>query len=227
MNRKRPTTPPPSPLPLSREGRGGKTAPSREGGKAAPAHGGRNELRIIAGEHRGRRLKFPDGEGLRPTPDRVRETVFNWLAAWVPGAHALDLFAGSGALGFEALSRGAESVTWVELNPAAAAQIEANVQLLRGQERGRVLKASALAVLEQAPARAYDLVFLDPPFGKDWLPGICARLEQGGWLAEGAFVYVESEAGLELAQPESWQLAKDKSAGQVQYRLYRRLPKAS
>lgn len=212
MNRKRPS-PPRSPA-LSPTGQGGK--------KAAPVTGGRNELRIIAGEHRGRRLKFPDAEGLRPTPDRVRETVFNWLSAYVPGAHCLDLFAGSGALGFEALSRGAESVTWVELNPRVADQLDANLRLLRGEARGRVLRASADALLGQPPARAYDLVFLDPPFGKDWLPGICRALETGGWLAERAFVYLESEAGLALAVPETWTLAKDKTAGQVQYRLYRR-----
>lgn len=186
----------------------------------AKPHGGRNELRIIAGEHRGRRLSFPDAEGLRPTPDRVRETVFNWLAPWVPGAHCLDLFAGSGALGFEALSRGAESVTWVEFNPRVADQLDANLRLLRGEARGRIVRGSALEFLARPPERRYDLVFLDPPFGKDWLDGILGQLSTAGWLSENARVYVESEADLALRLPEGWELVRDKTAGQVQYRLF-------
>lgn len=193
-------------------------APRKPSVPASPAHGGRNELRIIAGEHRGRRLKFPDGEGLRPTPDRVRETVFNWLAPWLPDAHVLDLFAGSGALGFEALSRGAAGVTWVELNPRAAEQLQANLTLLRGTERGRIVRGNALNLLESAPKQAFSLVFLDPPFGKDWLPAICAQLADG-WLASGAHIYIECEKELDLSWPASWQLLKEKTAGQVCYRL--------
>lgn len=186
--------------------------------KPPPRPQGRNEIRIIAGEHRGRRLKFPDAEGLRPTPDRVRETVFNWLAAHVPGAHCLDLFAGSGALGFEALSRGAESVTWVEKNGRVADQLQENLKLLKGEARGEIRRIGAEDFLAATPVRRYELVFLDPPFGKDWLARICTRLSEG-FLADRAWVYLESEAGLSLELPPGWTVIRDRIAGQVQYRL--------
>lgn len=176
-----------------------------------------NQLRIIGGRWRGRRVAFPDAQGLRPTPDRVRETLFNWLAPRIAGARCLDLFAGSGALGFEALSRGAAEVVFVERQRAVARVLQANLARLGAVADGRVVAGDALAYLA-GPARAFDVVFLDPPFGLGLLTPTCAQLDARGWFAADARVYVESE----LPAPElppAWTLLRDKRAGQVCYRL--------
>ncbi len=178
-----------------------------------------NRVRIIAGTWRGRWLNFPDIEGLRPTPDRVRETLFNWLAPLLPGAHCLDLFAGSGALGVEALSRGAVEVCFVERHPRAVRALEDNLQRL-GAQGARVERADALAWLREASPRAWDVVLLDPPFGRGCLAPVCAALQSGGWLAPGAHVYLESERG-EGDPPGSWTVLRERTAGQVRYRLAR------
>ncbi len=185
-----------------------------------------NRLRIIGGRHRGRKLAFPDANGLRPTPDRVRETLFNWLMPHLGGARCLDLFAGSGALGLEALSRGAGHVTLVEANPAVARQLEANLELLGEGGRSEVMCRDALAFLRTAPAGPFDIVFLDPPYDADLLPPAIAALEQGGWLADPAWIYLEvpvkkGEAALP-ALPANWSLHREKRAGQVGYHLIRR-----
>jgi len=176
-----------------------------------------NQLRIIGGTWRSRRVSFPDVEGLRPSPDRVRETLFNWLAPVIQGARCLDLYAGSGALGLEALSRGAAEVVFVDSDRRVIAQLEQNLKLLDAGSAG-VVQADALTFL-QRPPRPFDVVFLDPPFRKNLLPG-CLETLAAGWLASGARVYVENEA--ELGEPPllpDWELLRSKQAGQVRYSL--------
>ena len=181
-----------------------------------------NQLRVIAGQWRGRRLEFPDLPGLRPTPDRVRETVFNWLAPVLPGARCLDLFAGSGALGIEALSRGAAEVVFVERQPLAVRALRDNLMRLKA-EHARVDAADARVWLLRQPATPFEMVLLDPPFGAGWLEPACATLEQQGWLAETAWIYLEAETTLDqLSLPAHWKLYREKIAGAVSYRLARR-----
>ncbi len=182
--------------------------------------GGRNRLRIIGGRWRGRKLDFPDVPGLRPTPDRVRETLFNWLQADVHGARCLDLYAGSGALGLEALSRGASRVVLVDESSAATRQLEANLQRLHA-DGAAVVRMAVQTFLERGPGDArYDLVFLDPPFGQDLLAPSLQWLEEKHWLAPGARIYIESESQLrEPPLPAGWELLKEKRSGQVIYRL--------
>jgi len=181
-----------------------------------------NQVRIIAGQWRGRKLSFPDAHGLRPTPDRIRETLFNWLAPLIPGACCLDLFAGSGALGFEAASRGAARVVMVDNNPDIVRALRLNQQLLC---------ADVIEILEQEAGNylsdrsgQFDLVFLDPPF-KD--PALLAKSMQmltgSGSLKEGATIYLEIPAKApEPLIPKCWAVEKQKKAGQVAYRLYRK-----
>ncbi|MBS7691039.1 16S rRNA (guanine(966)-N(2))-methyltransferase RsmD [Pseudomonas lalucatii] len=191
-------------------------------GKPAKAHGGQGQLRIIGGQWRSRRFAFPDGPSLRPTPDRVRETLFNWLAPYVEGARVLDPFAGSGALYLEALSRGAGSALALDLNPDSVAALRGHLHSL-GCAHGQLLQADALAYLQQQPATPFDLVFLDPPFHQGLLAPICALLEGRGWLAEHAWVYSESETPpSSLGLPGNWRLHREKQAGQVYYALWQR-----
>lgn len=177
---------------------------------------GAGKLRIIGGKWRGRRLAVADYRRLRPTPDRVRETLFNWLQPVIIGARCLDLFSGSGVLGFEALSRGAQSVVMVESNPRLA-------RLL--QEQGRVLQAHGATIvcagaLEwlQGNNDTFDIVFLDPPFGEGWLDKIAEALVEGGCLRRSSLVYMESERGGGKSGTEFKEI-KQSRAGQVQYRL--------
>jgi 16S rRNA (guanine966-N2)-methyltransferase len=196
-----------------------KTATRRN---AAAARGAEARvLRIIGGSWRGRKLRFPAGTPVRPTPDRVRETLFNWLGARVAGARCLDLFAGSGALGLEALSRGAAHVTFVELDATAARALEATLAAW-GAQSAHVQRSDARLYLGRAP-QAFDLVFLDPPFDSQLLPEAAALLEQRGWLAPGALVYLESPARAALPPlPAAWTPLKGKRAGEVGYHLYAR-----
>jgi 16S rRNA (guanine966-N2)-methyltransferase len=190
---------------------------------AAPA-GGRFEVRIIGGEWRGRKLHFPPSAGLRPTPDRVRETLFNWLQFELAGARCLDLFAGSGALGIEALSRGAGEAVFVERDAVSARAIRDLLAQLRC-DRGRVEQVDALAWLEPGPraSKPFDIVFLDPPYGEAWLPVLAEKLEQGGWLAPGAWIYLEDPAVRGVPPlPAAWTLLRSKRAGDVGYHLARR-----
>ncbi|MBM6550541.1 16S rRNA (guanine(966)-N(2))-methyltransferase RsmD [Marinomonas ostreistagni] len=177
-----------------------------------------SKLRIIGGEWRSRQLPIPDIEGLRPTTDRVRETVFNWLNFEVPGARCLDLFCGSGALGLEALSRGAKDCTFVELNKQVAQQIQQNLKTLNAPQ-GQVVHSDALSFL-QRPSEAYDLIFLDPPFRKGLLDQVIPALDSQ-WLKSGAHIYIERESEKELPPlPDNWQLLKEKKAGQLTFALY-------
>jgi len=179
------------------------------------------QVRIIGGEWRGRKVAFTAAPGLRPTPDRVRETVFNWLQGEVAGRRCLDLFAGSGALGLEALSRGAGSVIFVESNVQSARHVAAALQKL-ACTRGQVIRTDALTYLSQ-PGEGFDIVFLDPPFADQCLPQVCALLESRGWLRPGALIYLEDSAAAgEPALPAAWALLKSKRAGEVGYHLARK-----
>ncbi|MEW8014862.1 MAG: 16S rRNA (guanine(966)-N(2))-methyltransferase RsmD [Candidatus Sedimenticola endophacoides] len=183
-----------------------------------PGHG--NQVRIIGGEYRGRWLRFPDQPGLRPTSDRVRETLFNWLQPWFPGARVLDLFAGSGALGFEAASRGAARVVMLERAAAVATRLEENRRLL-DLERVEILRADALEWLA-GRGEPFDIVFLDPPFAEALLDACCSELESNGWLERDALVYIER--AIQAPSPSlsaAWLPIKEKRAGDVSYGLYR------
>ncbi|MBF7729957.1 16S rRNA (guanine(966)-N(2))-methyltransferase RsmD [Pseudomonas sp. N040] len=187
-----------------------------------PAHGGQGQLRIIAGEWRSRQFDFPMAAGLRPTPNRVRETLFNWLAPHVQGARVLDLFAGSGALFLEALSRGAASALALDLNAAAIASLRGHLQTLRCAN-GQLLHTDALRYLQEQPACTFDLAFLDPPFSQNLLQPACSLLEQNGWLAKDAWIYTESEnPPSSLGLPGNWRLHREQKAGQVHYALWQR-----
>ncbi len=191
-------------------------------GKAPVAHGGDGQLRIIAGQWRSRQFAFPMAHGLRPTPNRVRETLFNWLAPYVEAARVLDPFAGSGALFLEALSRGAGSALALDLNPAAVTSLRGHLATLRC-DNGQVLQSDALAYLQNQPATPFDLVFLDPPFSQDLLLPACTLLEERGWLADDAWIYTESEqVPSSLGMPGNWRLHREQKAGQVHYALWER-----
>ena len=181
----------------------------------------KNKVRIIGGEWRSRQLNFPDVPGLRPTPDRVRESLFNWLQTYVINSRCLDLFAGSGALGLEAASRGAKRVVQVESNLKACEQLKLNVQALSANSV-QVLAQDVAQFLQQTP-EVFDLVFMDPPFGQNLVIPTSQLLEQRSWLSENAKIYIEVEAKLSLSDlPDTWQLLKNKSAGQVDVYLFQR-----
>ena len=197
------------------------------------------ELRIIAGQWRGRRWRFPVGPDIRPTPDRVRETLFNWLAPHIRGARVLDLFAGSGALGLESLSRGAAHATFVDADPRAVDALRERCTEWSGASReagtpvgsAEFHRADALAFLagpadrssSSAVAVPFDVVFLDPPFGAGLWGKTASRLGSGGWLAPQAFVYLEAPAGaLPPGLPATLRPWRDGKAGEVGYHLLRR-----
>lgn len=186
--------------------------------------GKRGQCRIIAGKWRGRNIKFDDAEGLRPTTDRIRETVFNWLQSYIPQSRCLDCFAGSGVLGFEALSRGAAEVIFIEKNIKTVRNLKANISQL-GAGNVTIHHADALTWLQsqgklvRQSNKLFDLVFIDPPFHSDLLVKCCNALVNCGCLAEDAIIYVEHEAGLEPDLPENWCCLKEKKAGQVSYKL--------
>jgi len=175
-------------------------------------------IRIIAGKHRGRKLPVLMAEGLRPTTDRVKETVFNWLMPYIHGANCLDCFAGAGSLGFEALSRGAAQVTLIELNSAAAKQLQENKKLLSANNV-IITNTNSLDFLKSSAKQHYDLVFIDPPF-REGLVTQTAELLNNGWLSDHALIYVEMEIQSSQQLPDNWQLLKEKVAGQVAYRLF-------
>jgi 16S rRNA (guanine966-N2)-methyltransferase len=179
-------------------------------------------VRIIGGTLRNSRLDVPDLPGLRPTADRVRETLFNWLQPVVGGARCLDLYAGTGALGIEALSRGAAAVTFVEREPRLVAALKANLARLKtvgaevvGDEASRLLRG---------PARPFDVVLLDPPFALDAWADAARQLEDGGWIAAHGWIYVEAPRGAVFSLPGCWMPHRQGHAGEVTYTLYRRTP---
>ncbi|MDP9009337.1 MAG: 16S rRNA (guanine(966)-N(2))-methyltransferase RsmD [Pseudomonadota bacterium] len=186
-----------------------------------PAPPGRNSVRIIGGAWRGRRVHFPDRPALRPTPDRVRETLFNWLQHSLAGTRCLDLFAGSGALGLEALSRGAAEVVFVEQFPAVSRTLQEQLVRLGGEGKGHVMEMGAARFL-RTPAKPFDIVFLDPPFGKNALAEYVPMLDSGNWVKAGGLVYLENERTAGIPElPAHWELLKSKSAGEVGYHLAR------
>jgi 16S rRNA (guanine966-N2)-methyltransferase len=203
--------------------------------------GGAQQLRIIGGAWRGRRWRFPASPAIRPTPDRVRETLFNWLGQGLHGVRCLDLFAGSGALGLEALSRGAQSVVFVERDAASVAALRALLAewplpdlppepaqggAASAPPRAQVIRADALRWID-APRPAdwppFDVVFLDPPFGDEVLGRCCAALEQHDWLADGARIYVECPSRTAPPRlPPGWSWRRSGTAGEVGYHLAER-----
>ncbi len=186
----------------------GGAGPKRESGR----------LRIVGGTWRGRKLPIPDQPGLRPTTDRVRETLFNWLAPIMPGARCLDCFAGSGALGLEAASRGATEVVMLERAGAVVRQLLANVGTLEAGQVS-VVRGDALGWLAGA-GRRFDVVFLDPPFADGLLVPACELLARNAWVGEGSRVYLETQADTGLPPlPPGWRLVREQRAGQVAYGL--------
>lgn len=206
---------------------GGKYGPKSK--PAVVRSGGRGALRIIGGTWRRRRIAFPDVPGLRPTPDRVRETLFNWLGQDLSGFRCLDLYAGSGALGFEALSRGASHLVLVEHNPVVVRALGASASLLQATQSLEIIRADALEFLRRDAGAAdvgaasasdkgrFDLVFLDPPFDVGVPPEVFDLLPSR--LAVGARVYLECGSKPEV--PVGWHAEKSSRAGQVHYQLLR------
>jgi 16S rRNA (guanine966-N2)-methyltransferase len=175
-------------------------------------------LRIIGGRWRGRRLSVPESEGLRPTPDRVRETLFNWLQPYLAGAGCLDLFAGTGALCLEALSRGAGRVVMVEQAAPVAERLRQTLEMLDA-ENATVVRTDAVEYLGQAP-EAFDIIFLDPPFRSDLVARCAGLIETRGWIKPGGLVYIEAPSRIKsLPLPATWELIRSKEAGQVGYHL--------
>ena len=188
--------------------------------KQSNKNASKGSIRIIAGKYRGRKLPVLMAEGLRPTTDRVKETVFNWLMPYIQDSICLDCFAGSGGLGFEALSRGAAQVSFVELNKAATKQLQENQHLLKAVNMS-VIQSNALEFIKKNTQK-YDVVFLDPPFRKGFIEQTAKLLNENS-VAEDALIYVEMESEQNHQQlPESWQILKENVAGQVVYRLYKK-----
>ncbi|MCF7993055.1 MAG: 16S rRNA (guanine(966)-N(2))-methyltransferase RsmD [Thiohalocapsa sp.] len=189
---------------------------------AGPRPAGRaGQLRIVGGRHRGRKLPVPIQPGLRPTADRTRETLFNWLAPVIAGSRCLDCFAGSGALALEALSRGAARVLMIERAPAVADQLRANLCALSvPAEAADVVEGDALRWLADAPVQPFDIVFLDPPFADALLAPVCEVLQRRGWVAPGALIYLEAP-GLDGMGPlpPTWSMLREKRAGHVAFGL--------
>jgi 16S rRNA (guanine966-N2)-methyltransferase len=179
-------------------------------------------LRIIGGEWRSRQIVFDDAPGLRPTPDRVRETLFNWLQTDIANSRCLDLYAGSGALGFEAASRGARSVVQVENHPKVCQKLRENTVRL-GANQVTLQAADVMQFLRSRVDEGFDLIFLDPPFGQNQVVAVCLQLEEQGWLVPYAKIYIEAERQLTLTElPVNWSLLKNRVAGQVAFYLFQR-----
>ncbi len=181
----------------------------------------KNQIRIIGGRWRSRRIRFPDVEGLRPTADRIRETLFNWLQNFIQDAVCLDLFSGSGILGFEALSRGAAHVSFVDKNPEVIRFLHVVIEQLQA-EHFKILQGNipSNSLHQQLSGRQYSIVFIDPPFHQGLIESTCAWLASTELLAPGALIYIEAERSLKtLALPENWTIIKSKETGQVGYHL--------
>lgn len=179
-----------------------------------------SQLKIIAGQWRGRNIKFLQLEGVRPTPNRIRETLFNWLSPTINEARCLDLFAGSGILGIEALSRGASECTFLDLSSKVCNQIKAQLSLLNAGPN-KIIHSDTKSWLQSTSAKyQYDIIFMDPPFNQDLLPEYFRLLEETEILAPGGSLYVESESPINPVQlPNHWTLERHKSAGNVHYGL--------
>jgi 16S rRNA (guanine966-N2)-methyltransferase len=184
-------------------------------------HRNREQVRIIGGEWRRRLVSFPPRPGLRPTPDRVRETLFSWLTPVLSGALVLDLCAGSGVLGLEALSRGADQAVLLESDKKAANALKDTVMELSANAIVRHVDARDFLASRKLDRQQYDVVFVDPPYRSDLQQKLCDELCEGHWLARGAHIYVESNRDSGgILPPDSWELLREKRAGQVEYRLF-------
>jgi 16S rRNA (guanine966-N2)-methyltransferase len=179
-------------------------------------------VRIISGSKRGRKLEFPDEQGLRPTTDRTRETLFNWLQPVIAGADCLDLFAGSGILSFESLSRAAHHVTLIEQHHKTYQYLQTTVKKLQF-ENITIHKKNTLSWLEQVAETPFDVIFLDPPFHQGLLKDCCGLLEKNQYLHHNSKIYIESEQQQLLDIPDSWLQLRAKKAGQVNYYLYEKV----
>ena len=179
-----------------------------------------NRVRIIAGDWRGRRLPVAEVPGLRPSGDRSRETLFNWLQPWIVAAECADLFAGTGALGFEAASRGAASVLMVEKNPHAFAVLRESIEQLQA-EQVSLHAGGAMSFIESLAIDSLDLVFVDPPFDSNLGGLVLERLAAQGCVRRGGFVYVESPASAQIVPPEGWSTWRDQEIGEVRMQLFR------
>lgn len=181
------------------------------------------QVRIIGGDWRGRKLPVLNAQGLRPTSDRVRETLFNWLQFSVSGARCLDLFAGSGALGFEALSRGAGFVQFIEYSPAVAKQLTANLQTLKvPAEKANLIQGDALQYIHRPVEKPFDVIFLDPPFHQEMLQTVIDGLFANQFVDEHTLIYIEQENTENWPKlPDKWQRFRDKKTSQVVYGLFR------
>jgi 16S rRNA (guanine966-N2)-methyltransferase len=182
-------------------------------------HARPGRLRIVAGKWRSRLLPVIEAQELRPTSERIRETLFNWLSPVIQGARCLDLFAGTGALGIEALSRGAAAVVFIEKSAVLADAIEMNLKKLEA-ERAEVRHQDAFGYLRNADPEAFDIVFLDPPFDTDPIAELCALMDERGWLAANAYIYIERDKDREKpVLPDQWSMSREKVAGKVGYSL--------
>ena len=181
-----------------------------------------NQVRIIGGEWRSRRLEFPPEIGVRPSGDRIRETLFNWLSPWIHGSRCLDAFAGSGALGFEALSRGAREVTFLDSNERVCAALHRNSGTLQAPGV-RILQTDTLQWLKQPPEEPFDIIFLDPPFAENLHARCLAAIAGAGLCHEESLVYVESPADAALVVPAEWETVREKRTGNLDCRLVRQL----
>ena len=188
---------------------------------------GKQQIRIIAGKWRSRQIRFPNINGLRPTGDRIRETLFNWLAADIAGARCLDLFSGSGAFCFEALSRGASHCLALEQHPQAINCLTESKSLLGAAEL-TIAHKDTLKYLQQRPDKPFDIVFVDPPFDLNLLTQVCSLLEDNGWVSSGGAIYCELSARQkDFAPPVNWQVSRNKVSSGVNYILFSRIEPAA
>ena len=183
--------------------------------------GKNNSVRIIGGDWRGRRLPVADVPGLRPSGDRSRETLFNWLQPWIPGAECGDLFAGTGALGFEAASRGASSVLMIEKHPRAQEVLSQSIEQLQAVQVN-LHRGGAMSMIEEFKPDSFDIVFVDPPFDSNLAGLVLERLDKTGCVRRGGFVYVESPAQHAISPLEDWRVWRDQQLGDVRMQLFRR-----
>jgi len=180
-----------------------------------------NGVRIIAGDWRGRRLPVAEVPGLRPSGDRSRETLFNWLQPWLIGADCADLFAGTGALGFEAASRGAASVLMIEKHPKAQSVLQQSIEQLQALQVN-LHRGGAMSHIEEFKPDSFDLVFVDPPFDSNLGGLVLERLEKSGCVRRGGFIYIESPVSTKIPPPEGWSMWREKEIGEVRMQLFRK-----
>jgi 16S rRNA (guanine966-N2)-methyltransferase len=183
--------------------------------------GKNNSVRIIGGNWRGRRLTVADVPGLRPSGDRCRETLFNWLQPWIPAADCADLFAGTGVLGFEAASRGAASVLMIEKHPQAQEVLRQSIEQLQAVQVN-LQSGGAMSMIDEFKPECFDIVFVDPPFDSNLAGLVLERLDKTACVRRGGFVYVESPANKPVAPPPGWRVWRDQQLGEVRMQLFRR-----